>query len=235
MDDLEIFIGLSLQTKLLRVVGNTIVPTNLNISLGVERMSEDATEADMELALTKWRWWLENIVSKSIAFSKDNDAAMDIIIDDNGVNRTGNLLFVTPGEPSDEMLGSLIQAKFNALGKGHLGVGTIEVTSDNLHGLSFVLVGNHREALPQTIEDYLGAKSYWEVPWWDRDDSCSVDVLKPEDADEDAPPPAWAYSLDFLDRNSPQNVPVKGDTASSRPDGAFQPVIIEGGKKPDGQ
>ena len=219
-DDTDLFISLGLEVKLMRFIGNVLVPSNLMFNIAVERGPE-ADDNDIELALNKWRYWLDQIVSKSIVFCKDNTAAMDMLLDDAGVKRTGNLFVLVPEEPSDELLGTLIQAKFNALGKGDLMAVSMEVTSDNLHGLSFTILGDHSQYLPQRAEDFIGGPTFWERPWWHRDDASSIDVLKPS---EDAKPPAWAYSLDFLDRQAQK----KGPAITTRP--GFKPTIIDGGK-----
>ncbi len=214
----DLFISFSIDISLMRFIGNTLIPSLLSLNVAIER-GEDADDNAIELALTKWRYYLDNIISKGIAFSKDNSQAMDILIDENGTSRTSNLFILTPQEPSDEMLGSLFQAKFNALGEGNLIASSVEIASDNLHGLSFTLIGDHSTFLPTTVEEYLGGPSFWEKPWWMRDDASSIDVLK---MSEDAPSPSWAYSLDFLDRTA------KTKSILTRP--VFRPTVIDGGK-----
>lgn len=218
----DLFIMLALEVKLMRFIGNVLVPSTLVMNVAVDRGSE-ADDNDVELALAKWRYWLENVVTKSIAFCRDNSQAIDILLDDNGVNRTGNLFLLTPEEPSDELLGTLFQAKFNALGADNLLALSVEVTSDNLHGLSFTLIGDHSIYLPQTAEEFIGGPSFWERPWWHRNDASSIDIMKPEG--DDVTPPTWAYSLDFLDRQKKPPVVL-----SQRP--GFKPTVIDGGKPP---
>jgi hypothetical protein len=215
----DIFISLSMEVKLIRFIGNTLVPSYLHMSIALER-DPDAEDAKIELALQKWRYWMDNIVSKSIVFSKDNDAAMEMLLDEDGVNRTGNLFLLAPDEPSDELVASLLQAKLNALANGALTAITMEITSDNLHGMSFTILGDHSIYMPQTSEEFVGGETFWDRPWWHRDDASSIDVLRPS---PDAKMPGWAYSLDFLDRQSGQ----KG-TVINRP--SFNPTIIDGGK-----
>ncbi len=219
-DDTDFFISLALEVKLMRFIGRALVPSWLSMSVAVDR-GDGSTDEQVEVALRKWRYFLDNIVSKSVAFCKDNDDALDILLDDNGINRTTNLFVLTPQEPSDEMLATLFQAKMNALGCGHLVAISVEIASDNLNGLSFTLLGDHAQYLPTTVEEYLGP-SFWEKPWWHRDDASSIDVRKIED---DQPTPAWAYSLDFLERNA--SAMTSSVIAERAP---FKPTVIDGGK-----
>jgi hypothetical protein len=220
-DDIDLFISFNMEVKLMRFIGNVLVPSTLTLGVAVER-GLDAEDTDVELALTKWRYWMDQIVSKSIVFSKDNSAALEILLDSNGVNRTGNLFVLVPGDPSDELLGAVFQAKFNALGQNALLALSMEVASDNHHGLSFTLIGDHSTYLPKTAEEFVGAPSFWEQPWWHRNDASSIDVVKPEG--DDIKTPAWAYSLDFLDRAGR----MKGPVITKKP--SFNPTVIDGGK-----
>jgi hypothetical protein len=221
-DDTDLFISFSLDLTLMRFIGNVLVPSNLHINVGIDR-GDTVDDHGIELALTKWRYFVDNIMSKSIVFCHENTQALDIVLDENSVNKTGNLFVLTPDEPSDEVIGAVIQAKFNALGEDALYATSLEVTSDNLHGLSFTLLGDHGSQLPSTVEQYLDVKSYWEKPWWHRNDASTIDVVKPDDAPEGVYP-SWAYSMDFLDRSSK----AKTQAIPTKP--SFKPTIIDGGK-----
>lgn len=213
----ELFINYGFDVTLVRIIGNMFVPSYLKVQVMIER-GETASDHDIELVLTKWKFYFDSIISKSIVFSSENDQAIDILVGSDGISKTSNVLMLSPEDPSDEAIASLFQAKMNALGKGHLVVYSLEISSDNMNGLSFALVGDHSLCLPATIEDYLGGESFWEVPWWDRDDASSLDVLKPEG---DVPVPSWAYSLDFLDRTQTKSVLSRS---------SFRPHVINGGK-----
>jgi hypothetical protein len=217
----DMFISLNIETKFMRIIGNTFVPSNLNINCAIERNPESDDDT-IEFVLNKWRYWVEQVVNKSIVFCKENSKALDILIDDEGLNKTGNIFVLTPADPSDELIAALLQSKFNALGNGHMIVSTIEITSDNIHGLSFTLMGDHAPYLPTTAEEYLGGKGYWEGPWWTRDDASTIDVLKPDNVEE-GKYPGWAYSLDFLDRQAKKVGAIIGKNG-------FNPTIIKGGK-----
>lgn len=224
----ELFINFAFDVKLIRAISNVLVPSEFSVSCSIERL-EGASDADVELALIKWRYWFENIVSKSVVFDTNNDSAIAMMLDDTGAKRVGNIIMLSPDEPSDEIIGALFQAKMNALSGGKVVCVAIEIRSDNMHGLSFTLVGDHTSYLPETTEEWLGAPSFFHSPWWTRNDGSCIDVLVTEDTDTSAHPP-WAMSLDFLDRSrSPQDRAKMA--MPSRP--SFSPTVIVGGKEDD--
>jgi hypothetical protein len=226
MSECDFFITYSFEVVLLRLIQNIIVPSHFFISANLDR-GETATDAEMELALAKARYWFENVVSKCIAFGRDNTVAFDMLIEDDGTPRVGNLFMLVPDSPSDEMLGALFQSKMNALSKGAFVVEALEIKSDNLAGISFTLVGDPSVYLPMTMEEWLAGPSFFEQPWWLRDDASTFDMYAMDESTRNQKP-SWAFSLDFLDK-SKSDKPMKTEGASViRP--SFQPKVIKGGK-----
>lgn len=225
MEDLDFFISYSLDLKFIRLFNNIIQPSIIHITAGIDRQ-EHSTDHDIELGMAKIKYWFDHIVSKSIAFSQSNSSAMEMFLDDNNSNRTGNLFLMVPEEPTDELLAATFQAKMNALSKGKFIVNTLNIESDHVQGLSFTLGGNHAILLPQTMDDWLGGRSYFTVPWWLRDDSSTIDVYVNDDTDISILPP-WAQSLDFLDKHRRQ-LTTDANVSIVRPE--FNPTVIKGGK-----
>ena len=214
-----LFINFHLEARITRVVENVIIPTRLSLRADVDPF-EDAEESDLSLALSKIKFWFENVVSKAVAFSADNDTAMEMFVDETGRNRTGNLLMTTPGEPNDEVLATLFQAKMTALANGAMFFPFVEVKSDNLIGLTFCFVGDARKVLPP-MKDWIGPRSYFDKPWWERNDASTLDVVMPEGADPEVKP-SWAYSLDAV------GGPKQDSGLVVRP--SFKPTVLSGGK-----
>lgn len=214
-----LFVNYSFDVRFVRVIENVLVPTRLEMRAEVDS-DPDVSEDDLNKAFAKISFWIDNIVTKCVAFSAANAAAIDMFIDDKGVNRSGNLIMLTPDDPSDEHLATIFQSKLNALAGGTMEFGTIEIVSDNTAGLSFTFVGIGEDHLP-TVEEWLGDRYYFDKPWWSRDDASILDVPPTQDTDV-SKPPAWAYSLDFIHQGSAQ------DTVVIRPE--FRPTIIAGGK-----
>jgi hypothetical protein len=213
--------------SLVRLLDNTFIPSRIKVRAQTF-ITDDADEEKIEAAFVKIEYWLDRIVNRSIAFSQGNPSALEMLIDQGGINRTANMLMLTPDDPVDQLLAVLFQSKFTALSAGALTFGAVRVSSDNVAGLSFTYMGDNEGMLP-TMEKWIGQKrSFFEVPWWERDDASTLDVRPLEDADL-TKPPEWAYSLDFLlraDDEEDQKQPT-----ILRP--TFRPKIIDGGKKPD--
>jgi hypothetical protein len=213
-----VYISLNIETRIIRVKGNNITPSRLNIRADVNP-EEDMSQEDISLALSKIRFFYDNLVAKSIAFSTDNGDAVEMLINEEGRNRTSNILMITPGEPTDDLMAMLFQAKMEALSGGRISFSLVEVKSDNAHGLTFVFVGDNENMLPD-MDTWIGERSYFDRPWWNRDDASTLDVEPPEDADL-TKKPAWAFSLDTV------NGPRQENGVVVRP--SFKPTVIDGG------
>lgn len=225
MDDIEepdVLIDFEAEVSTVRLVDNLFLPSRLRLRCEV-RPALDPAESDFDLAFCKIRFWLDTVVARSVAFGRANEHAARIMLDENGRNRTQNNLMLCPNEPTDDHLATLFQAKMTALAAGSMEFGSVEVRSDNVSGLVFTYVGHHSELLPD-VRAWIGERSYFDEPWWARDDASAMDVIPGEDSDLAVPPP-WAYSLDFLR----QTVQSNEDHVIVRPD--FAPRVIDGGRK----
>ena len=222
--DNETFTHFDFEVRLVRVIDNFVIPSKLSVKLEFIPM-ETENEYDIDLVFTKIKYWLDNIVNKSVAFCHENSVAIEMFIDSEaGDTRIGNILFLTPDEPTDQHLAVLFQAKLQALAGDILAFGPVEVKSDSQLGLTFTFIGNAKEVLPDA-KTWMGERSYFDLPWWHRDDASSIDVLPPDDADLSVKP-AWAFNFDFLEK-SKQNSKTTGVIV--RPQ--FRPTVIDGGKK----
>jgi len=219
-------ISFTFDFHMIRMVGNLLIPSHISVTAGVSHL--DATDEDIEVAFTKIKFWIENVVSRCVAFGKDNPHASQILIDAEGNNRTRNPLMMTPDDPSDEHLAAILQAKLDALSANALVFGDVTVESSNIEGLSFTFSGNACDILPE-MEEWIGTRSYFALPWWHRDDASTLDVVPPEDADLNTPP-QWAFSLDFIR----QTIAPTAQTPSVVLRPTFRPTVIKGGKDKDG-
>lgn len=224
----EVFTTMNFDVKLTRVIDNILVPSTIKFSADFEP-HEDMTENDIDITFAKIRYWLDNIVSRCLVFSHDNDHALAMFINENGHPRTGNVVMLTPDEPDDQHLAALFQAKLTALSDGNVEFGPMEVKSDNIMGLTFTFVGDPDLILP-TMEQWVGPRSYFDRPWWNRNDGSTLDAIPADDADLDVKP-GWAFTFEFLDRPKHAPAPKDEKTVVVRPQ--FRPTIIDGGKDED--
>jgi len=218
--DVNMLISFEQSFTMIRIIDNLFLSSTFDIKaevLGVD----DSNEHDFDIAFAKVRFWLENVVSRCIAFRRGNEAALKMLITEDGKNNSGNLLMLTPDEPTDESIAVLMQAKMTALAAGRLIFGSVEIKSNNLNGLRFTFVGSAHDVLPG-MDDWVGAPNFFTQPWWDRDDASTIDVVPAEDTDL-TKTPAWAYDLDFIANamRPPQEPLFRAE---------FKPTIINGGK-----
>lgn len=223
-DDPEFFLTYTFDVKLIRIIGTSLVPTELSVTANIVR-SEDFEDSDVELGLSKCKYWFDTVVSRAIAFGVENATAYHMLVDDEGDPRVSNIFMMIPDEPRDEVLATVFQSKMNALSAGAFEVEAIDIRSDNLNGICFTLAGNHDEFLPSTMEEWVGGPSHFDVPWWKRDDASTLDVLLDEDGDK-SKPPSWCYDLSFLDK---RNAPAEKETAKIIHH-VFKPTVVKGGK-----
>ncbi len=223
-DEVNLLIDFEQDITTIRLIDSTLLPSQLKIRAEVLPTESLTNEESFDAAITKIRFWFEAVVSRCVIFHRRNPHAIKMLIGDNGENNTSNPLMTTPGEPTDEHLAALFQAKMTALSSGHLVFGAVEIKSDNMPGLVYRFVGNAEDIMPSNHE-WVGARSYFEMPWWERDDASTLDVVPAPDADLSTKP-AWAYSLDFLSQATKSQKGVM-----MRPD--FRPHVIDGGKKDD--
>jgi hypothetical protein len=223
-DSVNVTIDFCHRVNLIRYLGNTMAPIRLNMRAEVFP-SETAEEIDFDVTFSKIKFWLETVISRSIVFCRTNTTAMEMLLSETGKPKVVNHLMVTPFEPTDEHIAVLLQSKMGAFAKGAIEFGCIRVESED-GGLVFTYVGDWQDDLPK-MDDWFAVKPYYfPVPWWERDDASTMDMIA-VDADINQLP-AWAYRLDFIDAAIRPAAPVKPvDEVVIR--GAFRPKVIVGG------
>ena len=227
-DDLEtsvnVVIDFTQKVSFIRFLGNNLLPAFITMRAEVVP-SETTKEIDFDVAFAKIKFWFETIVSRSVAFCRTNQTAIDMITDADGRPKITNHMMITPYEPTDEHLASLFQSKMTALSGGTVDFGSIRVKSKS-SGLVFTYVGDWEEDLP-TMDNWFTTKPYYfDAPWWTRDDVSTIDMTV-GDIDSSTIP-AWAFNLDFIENSiRPKN---EGEAAEDSVviKGAFSPKIIDG-------
>lgn len=215
-----LYVNFETSVKFIRIVDRLLMPCNLRIRAEIIP-DDEASESELQSTLSKIRFWLDQLVQKCIAISYDNTDAFEMIVTPEGMNRTTNTIMLCPGDPSDEMLAALFQAKFTALSTGYLDFSYVEIKSDNPLGLSFTFAGDARSILPG-MEDWFPGRNWFNKPWWERNDASTLDITPTEDADV-REVPGWAFSLDVKEPE-----PARTATVIRR---EFKPTVIDGGKK----
>lgn len=195
----ELYLHYKTDFKATRIIDAVLYPTNFTLESDVwfdmDNVPAEDRDYTLNLILMKIDFFYKNIIDNSIMFGDLNEWAIPSLLDNN-TPRVDNILVRCPFQPSDDHLAMLFQSKMNALGNGNLVFGAVTVSSDNSRGLSFTFVGDGAYCLPD-ISEWIGERSFFENPWWDRNDSSSMDIVPKED-DDLTIKPEFAFDLDFL-------------------------------------
>lgn len=213
----ELYLRYSIDFEAIRVLGGSLLPTkwSLKTDIIIENEIEDA---DFNFVLLKLKFWFDQILSKGIIFNRDNHWAIDSFMRE-GIE---NNLIITPGEPTDDLISILMYTKMNALADGLLTFSGIDLQSDNSKGLSFIFVGTGNSSLPDN-KNWVGERSYFDKPWWHRNDSSTLDLI-PENNANLKEIPEFAFSLDFLKDTNKGNIINKAKVIKPE----FKPKVING-------
>ncbi|NJO62368.1 MAG: hypothetical protein HC836_30335 [Richelia sp. RM2_1_2] len=174
----------------IRVVGTELFPIWLHVN--AELLGNVAiSDVEFQLGIAKMDYWFVNVIHNSVMFSSGNDWAMDCLLE-----MPANLPFIAPYEPTDDVLAILFNCKCNALSNGAFLVGYFTVEDEN-NNISYMYADEDMPDLPLPDEWFGGKKSYYEVPWWHRNDSSTFDIT-PSETDDLSKKPECFFSLDFL-------------------------------------
>lgn len=201
--------------KAIRVIDTELFPVWLTVS-GELLGNTSIDSPEFKLGISKLDFWFRQLVDNSIMFSCENNWAIDFMLE-----QSGNLPLITPFEPTDDVLATLFNCKCNALANDAFSVGFFEV-EDEHSSISFTYADDQLPDLP-TIESWFGGtKTFYDKPWWHRNDSSTFDILPAEDDDLSEKPDCF-FSLDFLKDS------YQGPAEIIKP--SFKPTVINGKKK----
>jgi hypothetical protein len=201
----------SFQTSFCRIVNNELLPTTMNIKLGIEIIEEE----EMRNAITRLDHWKENFLSSAIAVSSQDAIGFEMLLDADSHPRMSNPLMITPGMPTDSRLMMIFQAKIEAIADGAFIISSIEGESDNAAGLTVTFMGDTEDELP-AMENWLSGPSWFEEPWWRRNDISMIDIVASEEADLTVRP-VWASTFHFLEEMEEAQRPATIITGNFEP------------------
>ena len=68
------------------------------------------------------------------------------------------------------------------------------------------------------MKTWMPGKTYFDIPWWHRDDASTIDIIVSDDVDISIPP-SWAFKI--IEEEPPKTKKKKGK---------FKPTIINGAR-----
>ncbi|MNK54712.1 hypothetical protein D3C87_737040 [compost metagenome] len=224
----EFIVKLGLDFKAIRIVDNRMIPTHWNIQAEV-LYEDDGVEEDpdgdleIKIAIAKIKYWLEHTLGGSLIIDIGNEWAFESFFDEDGKCTTGNNIVMAPTTPTDDLIAELLHSKMNAFGGKHIQFGVMELTSDDKSNLSYMFTGDGENNLPE-MTDWIGERTYFDKPWWARDDASTIDLIPGDEANLDEKP-SFAYSLDFIRQSFKKQ--LGEEAVVIRPN--FKPTVINGG------
>jgi len=160
--------------RLIRLIGKQLVSGLVNIRADLF-FNQESTKAQQALALKSIKKWLLDVLDGSIAFNAKNDFPTE------SFEFLDNHMMFCPDEPYDFMLMTLIYAKLNAIGDGHVAIETLEINSDIGDGFSNWVEGDVDQFLP-SVDEWLGEHRFVDLQWWNRPDGGMIEMwAQPED------------------------------------------------------
>lgn len=217
------FTWVNFKFKTIRIVDN-IITAHVNTIKAEVVVDEEADEKDINVTLEKIHFFFDQIVSNSIMFRRENEFALSVMFDENGVPRTENFPMLFPEEPSDDNLARVLHSKMNAFGCDKVGFGMVEITSDTREMLTCTFTGYGEWELPAMV-DWVGERAFHDKPWWARNDGSTLDVIPGPEADlENAP--KFGIDISFIEERYKRS----GDDTAIIVRPQFKPEVISGGK-----
>jgi hypothetical protein len=163
-----------------RIFNSTLIPVNWElkiklVALGKKNMPPEKQEELANTAYKRIYFWLDTNLPNIIMVNSENDDDMLI------ANIASNMMMYIPGEPSDDLIIQLLHAKLNSIANDNMYIGEIELKgSDTTAAFSFECSDKEYD-LPHTISEYVNGTSYFEIPWWFRNDGHCYEFIKNSD------------------------------------------------------
>lgn len=189
---------LTFKFMIIRSFGNTIDARQASMKIELLRDDDDHSQEDFELLISRCRTWFSEVVSNSLIFSINNTYAFKCIFED-GIQVSNNFPMITPGDPTDDMLCMMFQAKLNAFAEGmaaSFGVVELHTVRPPMDDITSVYCGWAYDDLPAMV-DWIGEKAYHTAPWWARNDGSTMDLV-PDPEDDLLTPPEQGYDMSYL-------------------------------------
>ncbi len=218
----DIFVRLSFSFEAITVIQNEFISVAWDFVIDVLPENDLSLESsEIAGAFTKIRYWIDEIVNGSLIFSANNKWANTTFLKNSKLT-VGNNLILLPGPITDQVIARVMHSKLVALSGGNLLVGPLELSRADGYGISIYFTGENND-LPN-IASWIGKRSFFPVPWWQRDDSSTIDIV-PAPKDDLTVSPGYAISLDFLINKRRHKRRKKAEII--RP--IFRPKVIVGG------
>lgn len=158
---------------MLRLIDNRFSAIDCQLSMAIEIAP---TQRMAKQRIKAMRLWLESFVDDCIALAAGTDT------DTTTIEQVTNNVMLCPDEPHDYLLLLLLHSKLNAIGAGEVIITKSTLITDGGEGFANSFSGPTDDWLP-SIKEWIGPRTFHELPWWERADTSTLD-MKPEEGDD---------------------------------------------------
>lgn len=116
-------------------------------------------------------FWIENVLNGSLFINASDEEKLDFSA------CMDNAPVYCPGEPTDDLLIRLFRAKLTAIAGSNMMVGQVRLKCKSMN-VRYVENDDKGSPLPALVADYVTRESLHTVPWWNRQDGFSMEMLR---------------------------------------------------------
>ena len=160
---------------LLRLLEGRLVSSQCELAVEID-IPAGTNHRMAKQRLKAMRFWLDQLVDGAVAFNVQTD------IDTTFLEQVSNNVMMCPDEPHDYLILCLLHSKMQAIAADDITVGSTMLMSDCNEGFTNTLHGHANDVLP-SMEEWIGKRSFHDLPWWKRADTSTLD-MKPMDDDD---------------------------------------------------
>lgn len=208
---------MSTNFQILRLLENRLCSSECHLEIELDLNHETPPDIAKN-KLKAIRFWLSEFVHGCIAYDVHTE------IDTTLLEEVANNIMLCPDEPQDYLLLMLLHSKLCAIGGEEVGIRSTSLITDTGEGFSNTVEGSIGDWLPD-IDQWIGEKRFWNLPWWSREDSSTVDLI-PEDGDDLDIKPHIGENLLELVSDDPKVEEKSQPAEIIKP--TFKPRIIDG-------
>ena len=203
--------------RIMRLMDNHLIASNCNFTVNLDIIGDPSTTRAKD-RISAMKLWVQSFVDGCLAYDVHTEFDTSLLED------IGNHIMMCPGDPHDYLLLTMMHAKMRAIAGADVVVNSSALIADTGEGFSNVVHGESNDVLPK-MEEWVGPRSFWDTPWWNRADSSMLDIPAEPDEDLNNKPDIGCDLLELLSIDLPDDI-EKPSAEIIKPQ--FKPRVIDG-------
>ena len=189
------------QFRMIRLVDDGLLASDFEITVDIT-VDKINNGPKIKERLKAMRFWLSTYVDGCIAY--DVHSKLDTTL----LEQISNHIMMTPDEPHDHLILTLIYSKLSTIGGNEIAIESVTLLSDSNEGFSFTVGGDSDEILPD-IKSWMGDRYFWDSAWWNRPDSSMMDMIPEPEDDINVKPPLGINLIEIVTDQNDQETTVE--------------------------